>query len=120
MEDKQRQKDEIEMAKWFFRERKKDSLFLVASVFLGVFLEWDIVEIAIFATLIWAIIGPISVRILAAVALFFLSIVPFLLVLDREDQSEQYAVYAYYFLVMAVIRSIIDLRNEESIRIQSK
>jgi len=101
------------MAKRFFRERKKDAFFLVASVFLGVFLEWDIVEIAIFSLLVWAIIGPISMRILAGVALFFLSIVPFLLVLDREEQAEQYAVYAYYFLVIAVIRGIADLRNEK-------
>lgn len=112
MEDKQEKIDEVERAKQFFRSRKKDAFFLVASVFFGIFLEWNIVEIAIFTILIWAIIGPISVRILAAVALFFLSIVPFLLVLDREVQAEQYAVYAYYFLVMAVIRSVIDLRAE--------
>ena len=104
--------DEMEVAKRFFRERKKDAFFLIASVFLGVFLEWDIVEIAIFSLLVWSIIGPISMRILAAIALFFLSIVPFLLVLDREDQAEQYAVYAYYFLVMTVIRGLIELRGD--------
>lgn len=112
MEDKQAKIDELEIAKRFFRERKKDAFFLIASVFFGVFLEWNIVEIAIFTVLVWAILGPISVRILAAVALFFLSIVPFLLVFDREDQAEQYAVYAYYFLVIAVIRGIIDLKAE--------
>jgi hypothetical protein len=114
MEDKQEKIDELEIVKRFFRERKKDAFFLVASVFLGVFLEWDIVEIAIFTTLVWAIVGPISVRVLAAVALFFLSIVPFLLVFGREDQAEQYAVYAYYFLVMAVIRGIIEVRGEKN------
>lgn len=113
MEDKQEKIDEVERAKQFFRSRKKDVFFLVASVFFGIFLEWNIVEIAIFTILIWAILGPISVRILAAAALFFLSIVPFLLVLDREIQAEQYAVYAYYFLVIAVIRSIAELKGEE-------
>ncbi|NTW13980.1 MAG: hypothetical protein HGA31_03040 [Candidatus Moranbacteria bacterium] len=105
--------DEMEWAKRFFLERKIDVLILVAGIFLGVFLKWDIVEIAVFSVLVWAIVGPISVRILAAAALFFLSVTPFLLMLDREDQAEQYAVYAYYFLVIAVIRGILDLKGEK-------
>lgn len=115
MGNEREQIDEMMVAKRFFHERKKDALFLIASVFLGVFLEWDIVEIAIFSLLVWSIIGPISMNILAAIALFFLSIVPFLLVLSREDQAEQYAVYAYYFLVMTVVRGIAELKTEERI-----
>jgi hypothetical protein len=30
-----------------------------------------------------------------------------------EDQAEIYAVYAYYFLVMAVIRGIVEIRTEK-------
>lgn len=113
MSDEIRNIDELEWVRRFFRERRTDALFLAAGILLGVWLGWDIIELAVFAVLVWAILGPISVRILAAVALFFLSVTPFLLVLDRADQAEQYAVYAYYFLVIAVVRGILDLRAEK-------
>lgn len=97
----------------FIRHRKADVGLLFAGVLLGVLFDWNIVEITIFSVFIWSILGPISTRTLAAAALFFLSVVPFLLVLDREDQAEQYAIYAYYFLVMTVIRAVIDRHVEK-------
>ncbi|MEK9151252.1 MAG: hypothetical protein AAB547_01330 [Patescibacteria group bacterium] len=95
------------------RNRKKDILFVVAGFFLGVLFEWNIVEIAIFSVLIWSIIGPIRSRYLAWPALFFLSFTPILLAVGRKAQAEEFAIYAYYFLVMAVIRGIIEVRGEK-------
>jgi hypothetical protein len=98
----------------FMRNRKKDILFVVIGFFLGVLFEWNIVEIAIFAVFIWSIIGPIASRYLAWPALFFLSFTPILLAVGRKVQAEEYAIYAYYFLVMAVIRGIIEVREENN------
>lgn len=97
----------------FMRNRKKDVLFVVIGILLSVLLEWDIVEIAIFVVFIWSIIGPIPSRYLVWPALFFLSFTPVLLTLGRKEQAEEYAIYAYYFLVMAVIRGIIEVRRGE-------
>jgi hypothetical protein len=97
----------------FVRERKLDAGFLLAGILLGVFFNWNIVEIAIFLVFIWSIIGPIQSRYLAWPALFFLSFTPVLLAIGREEQAETYAIYAYYFLVMAVIRGIIEIRKGE-------
>lgn len=99
----------------FVRRRKVDVGFLLVGIILGVLFGWNIVEIFIFAIFIWSILGPIPSRWLAGPALFFLSIVPILLALKREDQAEEYAIYAYYFLVMAVIRGIIEVRKEEKV-----
>ena len=98
----------------FFRNRKVDAIFVLAGVLLGVFFGWNIVEIAIFALFIWSIVGPIQSRYLAWPALFFLAFTPILLIMKRDTQAEEFAIYAYYFLVMAVIRGIIEVRQEKS------
>jgi hypothetical protein len=100
----------------FIKRRKLDALFLLAGILLGVFFNWNIVEIAIFLVFIWSIIGPIQSRYLAWPALFFLSFTPVLLAIGRKEQAEIYAIYAYYFLVMAVIRGIIEARSGENDR----
>ncbi len=98
----------------FVRSRKVDALFVLVGVLLGVFFGWNIVEIAIFALFIWSIVGPIQSRYLAWPALFFLAFTPILLTMNRDTQAEEFAIYAYYFLAMAVIRGIIEVRQEKS------
>jgi len=100
------------LALW--KERKQDVFILLFGVLFGAFFEWDLVEIFIFLIFIWSLLGPLPSRVLAVPALFFLSATPLLLVFNREDQAELFAVYAYYFLVMAVIRAIFELRSEEN------
>lgn len=107
------EKDE-NMIETFIKGRKLDMGFLLAGVLLGIFFSWNIVEIAIFAVFIWSIIGPIASRHLAWPALFFLAFTPILLTLGRKVQAEEFAIYAYYFLVMAVIRGIIEVRSESA------
>ncbi|NCU41312.1 MAG: hypothetical protein EOM19_01140 [Candidatus Moranbacteria bacterium] len=100
---------------WFahlWKERRVDGGILFLGILTGAFFEWNIVEIFIFVVFLWSILGPLSSRILAIPALFFLSATPILLMLSREEQAETFAVYAYYFLVMAVIRAISELRSE--------
>lgn len=94
--------------------RKLDLGILFGSIIFGILLNWDAVEIIIFAVFIWSIIGPILSRYLALPAIFFLSFTPILLLLNREERAEEFAVYAYYFLVMTVIRGIIEVRNEKN------
>lgn len=113
MEQSDTQEKNVEALILFVKHRRVDFFFLGLGVLLGIFLEWDIVEVAIFGVFIWSILGPISSQLLAVPALLFLAVVPFLLLFKMDDQAEIYAVYAYYFLVMAVIRGIIEVRREE-------
>lgn len=98
--------------KEFVMRRKVDVGFLFAGIVFGTLLNWDVIEIIFFAVFIWSIVGPIASRYLALPALFFLAFTPILLVLDREARAEEFAIYAYYFLVMAVIRGLIELRGD--------
>lgn len=97
--------------KEFVVRRKLDVGFLLAGIIFGTLLDWDVVEIIFFSVFIWSIVGPITSRYLALPALFFLSFTPILLALDRDARAEEFAIYAYYFLVMAVIRGIIEVRG---------
>jgi hypothetical protein len=96
-----------------WKYRKGDVTVLLIGVLFGAYFDWDLVEISVFLIFLWSLIGPLSSRILAAPALFFLSATPLLLALGKEDQAEQFAVYAYYFLVMAVIRAVAELHLEK-------
>lgn len=98
---------------YFVTHRKVDLGILFSGVLLGIFFGWNVVEIVIFLIFIWALIGPIVSRYLVWPALFFLSFTPILLSLGRKEQAEEYAIYAYYFFVMIVIRGIIELRAEK-------
>lgn len=97
-----------------FIERKLDVGIMFVATLLGAYFEWNIVEIVIFLVFIWSIIGPIPSKFLAGPALFFLTFTPFLLAFGRKDQAEEFAVYAYYFLVMAVIRGIVEAREDDN------
>ncbi len=93
--------------------RKKDVFFVISGIFLGIFFEWNVVEILIFIVFLWSILGPISSRYLTLPTLFLLAFIPVLLSLDRKEQAEEFAIYAYYFFVMVVIRGIIEVRAEK-------
>lgn len=90
-----------------------DAGLLLAGIVFGIIFDWDVIEIAFFAVFIWSIVGPIASRYLALLALFFLSFTPVLLAIGRGTRAEEFAVYAYYFLVMAVIRGVIEVRAEQ-------
>ena len=100
--------------KEFVSCRKVDVGFVVAGIIFGTLLNWDVIEIIFFAVFIWSIVGPIVSRYLAIPALFFLAFTPILLALGREVRAEEFAIYAYYFLVMAVICGILEVRAEKS------
>ena len=95
----------------FVQRRKIDIAILIVGIVFGTFLDWDVIEVAIFAVFIWSIVGPIASRYLALPALFFLAFTPVLLLMGREERAEEFAIYAYYFLIMAVIRAILEARK---------
>ena len=81
---------------------------------LGIYFDWNIIEILIFLVFLWSIFRTIPSRYLAGVALCFLILVPIFLSLDRDERAEEFSIYAYYFFVMAVIRGIIEIRSEKN------
>jgi hypothetical protein len=96
-----------------FSESGKDLALVLAAVLLGVFYDWTNMEIIIFGLFVAAIIKPIPTRFFAFWALFFLALTPMLIFLERRERAEELAVYAYYFLVLAVMMGVFEIRQKK-------
>lgn len=93
-----------------------DIFFTALAMFLGVYFKWSAQEIIVFGFFIWIILNPVSSRTVAIPAMFFLSLTPLFLMVGSESYSEKSAIYAYYFLVMAMIMGIYEVRKNKGLK----
>ena len=91
-----------------------DYTLVVFSLFLGFYLRWNVSNVVLFSYTIWLILNPISSRFLARIALCLLFFVPLLLII-KSNQAEQFAIFAFYFLILTVITTIIELKKKQKI-----
>lgn len=95
--------------------KKALNIFLLAvALGMGIYFQWGIMNTLIFIIFIGIILRPVSSRIMAFPALFFLILTPFSLILKQGLLAENFAIYAYYFLILAVIMGIREVRRDES------
>lgn len=85
---------------------------LGAALVMGIYFQWGFMNTLIFMIFVATILRPVSSRIMAFPALFFLVLTPFALILKQDILAENLAIYAYYFLIMAVIMGIYEVRSE--------
>ncbi|HRZ95757.1 MAG TPA: hypothetical protein P5262_04325 [Candidatus Moranbacteria bacterium] len=90
-----------------------DGAFVAIVFAMGFFLHWKIYEIALFALFIWIILNPILSRYLAFGAIFFLILTPLFLIGGKKIIADQLAIFAYYFLIMAVMMGIYELWKDK-------
>jgi hypothetical protein len=90
-----------------------DVFFIIIVIAMGIFFHWKIAEIAAFSLFIWIIFHPISSRYLASVTIFFLVLTPVFLISGKNTIADQLAIYAYYFLIMAVMMGIYELKKND-------
>lgn len=99
------------------KEAMKDkaigSVFMAATVGLGLAFHWFWADILSFAVLIGIILHPVKSRNFALISIILLAIVPFLLMRDNGDAAEKVAIYAYYSLVFTVMMAVHELRSSE-------
>ena len=101
-----------EMKKMTPKKAINIAIFLVA-LGMGIYFKWGVVNTLIFLIFIGIILRPVSSRILAFPALFFLILTPFALIFKKDVLAENLAIYAYYFLIMATIMGIYEVRKED-------
>ncbi len=97
----------------FMKRRLWDIGFLVAGIAMGIYFRWSVIEISIFLIFVWSILGSIVSRYLAWPAILFLILTAVTLFFGKKELAEEFSIYAYYFLVMTVIRGIIEARTEK-------
>lgn len=94
---------------------RKDLLLVLGAVIMGTWFGWGIVEIFVFALLIFSVLRGVSSRLMILPAILFLVLVVFLLLFERNAQAEEFSVYAYYFLGIAIILALKETwRSEDS------
>lgn len=115
MKNKKYMKKEIEKINFrkLLVENKKDIALVICAIAIGIFYGWSNMEVIIFALFISSILNPIPIRFFASLALFFLILTPVLLIIKGDLRAEEFAVYSYYFLIMAVIMGLIEIRKEK-------
>jgi hypothetical protein len=105
--------------------KKKDWIIFIilssAFLFTKNYLGWESDSSLFFIFLMAIFLWDLDSRISIALALACLIIVPFLLAIDEKliiselkDWAEQFAVWAYYFLVIGVLKQIWDFKKENA------
>lgn len=97
----------------FYLRWKSEAILFIGFLF-GAFLDWPAVEITIFLIFLWAILKSLKSEIFIVAAFFLFTVIPVFLFLKKPERAEEFSVYAYYFLVIAVIRAIIEVRSEKN------
>lgn len=90
----------------FFVQRHLDYFLVMLSMALGIYLNWEITNIAMIAFIVWIILNPLSSQIMIKISLFSIFIISVMLILQKTDLAETVAIIAYYFLVLTVIVAI--------------
>lgn len=89
------------------------SILILAAVFAAVrYFEFTFGGALILAYLGISLVWSLSSRIATSLALLFLVCVPVWLILKADALAETFAIYAYYFLVVAVVGEIGALGKE--------
>jgi hypothetical protein len=112
---------------YLFKKASRKDWFILAGLvivflFARNYLQWQFDSSLFFVFLLAIFIWNLDSRISIALALICLIIVPFLLALDEKlivselkDWAEQFAVWAYYFLVIGVFKQVFDFRKESKV-----
>lgn len=106
------------------KAKRKDwiifSALVLAFLFTKNYLNWQLDSSLFFIFLLAVFFWNLDSRIPIGLALICLIIVPFLLAIDEKlivselkGWAEQFAVWAYYFLVIGVIKQIWEFKNEK-------
>jgi hypothetical protein len=96
-----------------FSKKFLNITILILALAMGVYFKWTPAQIITFLIFIGIILRPVSSRIMAVPALLLLIFTPFFLIFKQEAWAESVAIYAYYFLIMAVIMGIYEVRKED-------
>ncbi|MFC1608611.1 hypothetical protein ACFL2R_00555 [Patescibacteria group bacterium] len=99
----------------FLKGNRVGLSFLVVAILIGVLLGWTDMEILIFTVFIGIILRPVSSRYLAIPAVCFLVLSMLMMILNNESRADEFAIYTYYFLIMAVVMGFYEIRRERKV-----
>lgn len=96
----------------YFNIKLINYLLVAFALVLGFHLNWDIMNVAIFAFAVWLILYPVQSQLLVKMALYLLLLTIALLVINKGATAEETIVLVYYFLFFSIIVTVIEYTNK--------
>lgn len=93
----------------------RTEVVLLFGFFTGAFLAWPAVEIAIFLIFLWGVSKSVPSRFFVLPAFSLLAVGPIFLILKNPERAEEFSVYAYYFLVIALVLALREVWKENNL-----
>lgn len=105
-----------------FSQTNINYFLIIISIILGIYLNWEIINVLVFAFVIWLILYPLPSQVLAKVALALIILLPIMLIIKRGAAIDKYAVLVYAFLILAAISQFYEKTEKvaPSNKIQAK
>lgn len=91
-----------------------DYLIIFFSIFLGLYLNWEIFYVIFFTFIIWQILYPLPRVVLSVISLLLLFLLPFAFYFKGLGDTENLAIFAYGFLFLTVVMAIIEYGRKEN------
>jgi len=92
----------------YLKKQYFDGLIVLLLLFLGFLLNWGIKEMAFYGFTIWFILNPVKSEIMACLTILMLIVTPIALLLNSDSAANNFAIAAYYFLILTTIMAIYE------------
>lgn len=86
---------------------------LLLSLGMGIYFQWEIVNLIFFLLFVVLILHPVASRFAAFGAIGFLVVTAILLAVKQSDWAETCAIWAYYLMIFTAMLSFFELHEEE-------
>lgn len=97
--------------KKYLKRRYFDYSLIAISIILGLYLDWEIINVIIFAFVIWQILFPLSRTTLASISLLLIVFLPVLFFFEKDDAAEKLAMLIFYILCLSMFMAIAEYLN---------
>lgn len=97
----------------YFTKKYFDYFLLGVALVLSLYLDWSIMRIIGGLLVLYIFLNPLKSEIYGKATLFFLTLVPITLMMDRDGKAEKLAVAAYGMMVLTVVMSIWETKKEK-------
>jgi hypothetical protein len=87
------------------------NIFLILGFFVGLYLDWSLEETLILVGFIWSVLHPQKSGTYGKIFALTIVAVAFLLIVDRSKEAANLAVISFYTLVLGVVTSIQEYKN---------
>lgn len=97
----------------YFTSSNLDYTLTGLSTVVGLYLNWQINYVILFASVIWLILRPVRLELLVKINLFLIFLIPVSQASKKADLAQELGVAVYIFLILVIYQCILELREKD-------